>query len=82
MLDLEKYARQVRAGDKDGGLEKLARSGTGKALLAHVDGERLEQAAKSGDIKTLSAMLRDILSTPEGRSFAAQVERTVKDRGQ
>ena len=80
-MDLEQYGQQVRRSGKGEALEKLARSREGEALLAKVDGGKLEQAAKAGDMKALSAMLRDILSTPEGKRFAQQVERTVNGGG-
>lgn len=80
-MDLEKYAQEVKQGRQGAALDALARSETGARLAASLDGEKLEKAARSGDMKALSRMLGDILSTPEGRDFARQVERTVKDHG-
>lgn len=80
-MDLEEYARQVHRNDRDQALEKLASSAQGERLLARVDREKLETAARAGDMKALGGLLRDILATPEGRAFAAQVEKAVKRDG-
>ena len=80
-MDLENYARQVKRSEKGAALEKLTQSEAGAKLAARLDGAKLEQAAKAGDMKALSAMLKGILATPEGKSFAAQVEKAVKDNG-
>ena len=81
-MDLEKYARQVRQGGSGAALDDLARSETGARLAARLDGEKLEQAAKSGDMQALGRMLQGILATPEGRTFADEVRRAVKRNGQ
>ena len=47
-----------------------------------MDGQKLTQAAKAGDMQTLGSMLRDILATPEGQDFASQVRKVVKPDGQ
>ncbi|MCD8087003.1 MAG: hypothetical protein LUE22_00240 [Oscillospiraceae bacterium] len=78
-IDLEKCARQVRQGKNGAALEKLVSSEVGAELAAKVDGERLTKAAQQGDAQALASMLKGILSTPEGRSFAAQVEKAVRD---
>ena len=40
MMDIEKYARQVRGGPNGKALDELARSGGGEKLLTGVDGEK------------------------------------------
>lgn len=80
-MDLEKYARQVRSGGQGKALDDLARSEAGAKLAAKVDGEMLTKAAKAGDMDALGKMLRDILSTSEGKSFADQVRKAVKQDG-
>ena len=80
-MDLEEYARQVRKGGQGQALEKLASSAQGERLLEKVDREALEKAARAGDMKALGGLMRDILATPEGRAFAAQVEKAVKRDG-
>ncbi len=80
-MDLEKYAREVKQSGSGPALDALAKSPAGERLAAKLDGAKLEQAAKAGDMKALSRMLGDILATPEGKDFARQVERTVKRDG-
>lgn len=81
-MDLEKYAREVKQSRQGAALDALAQSEAGARLAAKLDGEKLEKAAKAGDMKALSQMLSGILATPEGKDFARQVERTVKRDGQ
>lgn len=81
-MDLEKYARQVRDSRQGGALDDLARSEDGARLAARLDGAKLEQAARAGDMKALGQMLQGILSTPEGKRFAAQVQKAVQKDGQ
>ena len=80
-MDFEKYAKQLKEGKSGDALQKLTESEAGSRLAAQVDASKLTEAARQGDASALSAMLRDILSTPEGRSFAAQVEKAVNSDG-
>ena len=68
-MDLEKAARELMNGKN------------GAALAKKFDGAAIERAAKSGDSAALSRLLKQVLSTPEGASFAAQVQRAVKNGG-
>ena len=81
LMDIEKFARQVRGGPNGKALDELARSGGGEKLLAGVDGEKLAAAAKAGDMQTLGWMLQDILATPEGRELARKVQKAVQGDG-
>ena len=58
-MDLEKYAQQVKQSEQGAALEKLTQSEAGAKLANKLDGAKLEQAAKAGDMKALSAMLKD-----------------------
>ncbi len=80
-MDLEGYAKMVRQGDSGAVLDALARSGEAEKVLAGLDKRKLEQAAKAGDMKALSQLLRDVLATPEGRRLASQVKRAVNSDG-
>lgn len=80
-MDLDRYARQVRQGDAGAALDALARSKDGEKLLAGLDTGRLEQAARAGDMKALGQLLQGVLSTPEGRRFAGQVQKAVEKGG-
>lgn len=77
-MNLEEYAGEVlRKGDA-AALERIARSEAGARLASRFDGRAMEAAARDGNMDALSAMLRDILKTPEGQSFAAEVQKAVK----
>ncbi len=80
-MDLDEYARRVRQSGKGKDLDALARSPEGARLAASVDREKLEKAAKAGDMRQLGELLQGILATPEGRSFAAKVRKAVEDGG-
>ena len=80
-MDLDKYIRELKYGKSADALKQLTESEAGARLAGKVDVSKLEAAARQGDMNTLSAMLKTILSTPEGRNFAAQVERAVKQNG-
>ena len=42
----------------------------------------LEQYAnKAGDMQALGRMLQGVLATPEGKRFAAEVQKAVRDGG-
>lgn len=80
-MELDKYIHELKHGKSADALKKLTESESGARLARQVDVAKLEQAAKQGDTRTLSAMLQTILSTPEGRNFAAQVQKAVKENG-
>ena len=80
-MDLEQYAKKVRAGDKGAALDALARSEDAGQVLAGLDRAKLEKAAKAGDMQALGQLLQGVLATPEGRRFAAQVQKAVGQNG-
>ena len=77
-MDMESYARDHLGKGEREALGKLTGSAAGAKLAARVDGNALEAAARKGDMETLSSMLREILATPEGKHFAAEVRKAVK----
>ena len=80
-MDLEQAARQLMAGKNGAALQQITQSQEGARLAARFDGAKLERAAQAGDTQALAALLKDVLSTPEGRSFAAQVQKAVDGHG-
>lgn len=80
-MDLEKYAKKALEGKDTGALEALTRSEAGEKLLARFDGAAMEKAARSGDMNALSALLKTVLSTPEGREFAETVKKAAGGHG-
>lgn len=77
-LNLEELGENIlRERDKTK-LGKLTQSESGAQLASRFDGKAVEDAARKGDMQALSSMLREILSTPEGKRFAEDVRRAVK----
>ena len=65
MKDLESIARALQSSGKAGELEQLAASRDGKKLSGMIDGAALQK------------LLGALLSTPEGKSLAADVRRIM-----
>lgn len=80
-MDMEAYARRLMQGENGASLQRLMGSDAGAALSKHVDGEKLQRAAQDGDMQALSAMLKTVLGTPEGKRFADEVLRAVNGDG-
>lgn len=81
-MDLERIIRETKAGGQGSALDDLARSEAGARLAAKLDGKKLEQAARNGDMQALGRMLQGLLATPEGKDFAERVQRAVQGHGQ
>lgn len=77
-MNWEEQARDLMKSEAGKSLQSLMNSETGARLAQSLDGAAVEQAARSGDPKALSALLKNILETPEGKNFAEQVRKTVK----
>ena len=80
-MELEKYAKEWMQGENGEALKKLAESEAGARLAARFDGVQIENAARTGDTKALTDILKGVLSTPEGKAFAQQVQKAVKRDG-
>ena len=80
-MDMEAYGKSLwesGAGEK---LLGLAGSEAGAKLAAQVDGRAVQEAAQRGDSRELADLLKNILSTAEGRAFAEQVRKAVDSHG-
>lgn len=80
-MKFEDQAKKFMEGADRAALEKVARSAAGERLAARVDADKIESAAREGDMKALSSLLKEILATPEGKTFAAEVQKAVKRDG-
>ena len=76
-MNWEEQARDLMKSETGKSLQSLMNSETGARLAQTLDGAAVKQAARSGDPKELSALLKNILETPEGKAFAEQVRKTV-----
>ncbi|MDR0904770.1 MAG: hypothetical protein LBN00_01120 [Oscillospiraceae bacterium] len=59
-------------------LEKLANSTDGKRVKELLGGDKIEQAAKRGDIAAIAAALQTALKTEEGARLANQLRELMK----
>ena len=78
MANLEALGKELERRGKTGDLKRLAESADGQKLGQMIDARAVEQAARSGDAAALSALLRSVLSTEEGRRLARQAENLLK----
>lgn len=76
-MDAEKLARELAGGEKGEALRRLGSSPEGKKLEGMIDGEALRKALQSGNTATLQKMLGELLSTPEGRRLAGDVNKIM-----
>jgi len=74
-MDFSQLKRELEAKKA---LMAAAQSDAGQKLVAHMDTAAVEQAAKNGDAAALKGILRQVLSTPEGRTLAEQVQKAMQ----
>lgn len=58
-------------------LQTAIGSEEGRKLMEKLDGDALRKAAKSGDADALKAILSQVLSSPEGRALAENVQKAM-----
>ncbi len=73
MQDLEKIGKQLEKSGKVNELRSLADSPEGKRLGSMLDAEKVEKAAKSGDMETLRGILKQVMSTEDGKTLAKKL---------
>ena len=78
MANLEALGRELERRGKTGDLKRLAESADGQKLGQAIDARAVEEAERSGEAAALSALLRSVLSTEEGRRLARQAENLLK----
>jgi len=79
MQNFEQLGRELERRGKTQELRALAESEDGARLAAMLDGDRLQQAAKSGDSAALRAMLGSILHTEEGKRLAEGIRKMMSE---
>lgn len=78
-MNWEEQAQQLMKGTMGDSLRSVIDSETGRQLAQTLNGHAVEQAAREGDAKALSSLLKQVLATPEGKRFAEQIQRTVNN---
>ena len=76
-MDAEKLARELERSGKGEALRQLGSSAEGKKLERMIDGAALQKALQRGDAASLKKMLGALLSTPEGKTLAEDVNRIM-----
>ena len=72
------FAELKRELESKKALKAAAQSEAGQKLLQQVDSAEVERAAKSGDAAALKSILSRVLSTPEGKELAQQVQEAMR----
>lgn len=73
MNEFESVQKMLEKTGKAGDLMDLASTAEGKKIEGMIDKSALEKAMSSGDVKTMEAMLRQVLSTGEGKALAKKI---------
>ena len=74
-MDFAQLKRELEA---KAALRAAAQSEAGQKLMQSVDGAGVERAVKSGDTAALKSILSQVLSTPEGKALAQQVQEAMR----
>ena len=72
------FAQLKRELEQKKELQAAAQSAAGQKLLKSMDTGAVERAAKSGDTAALQRILTQVLSTPEGKALAQQVQKAME----
>ena len=75
-LDFRQLEQQLKAKKS---LRAAADSPEGRKVMAGLDSAALSEAAAKGDGETLRRILAQVLSSPEGKALAEQVQRAVRE---
>jgi len=64
--------------DKKQELERIADSTDGRRVKDMLGGSKIEEAAKSGDVKALASAVQNALKTEEGARLLSQLKELMK----
>ena len=73
MSDFEKISRELLKSGNADELNKVVNSAEGKKISGMVDGNALKKAVAEGDNSTVNRILRQFLSTDEGKALAKKI---------
>lgn len=77
MASLESLEKEIRSSAAKEHLKAAAASPEGQKVLKNLDAAEVEKAAKTGDMQKLREILNGVLSTPEGRSLAEKIRKSL-----
>lgn len=77
-MDIEKITSELERIGKADKLRKLADSEDCRALGAKLNADELAKAVASGDSNAIGGILRQVLSTEEGKRMAQKINEAMK----
>ena len=77
MASLEALEREIKSSAAAEHLKAAAASPEGQKVLQNLDAAEVEKATKAGDMLALREILNGVLSTPEGRSLAEKIRKSL-----
>ena len=77
MVDLESIQKEIKSSPAGEALKAAAESAEGKKVLESLDAEKVEKAAREGDMASLRQILSGVLSTPEGQALAQKIRKSL-----
>lgn len=77
-MDFEKVGKELQKSGKADKIKNLAGSEEAKRLSSMLDAKSVEKAALSGDADALKGMLKQVLSTDEGKRLAQMLGEAMK----
>ena len=77
-MDIEKITGELEKNGKAEKLRELADSDDCRALGAMLDAAAVAKAASSGDGEAIKGILRQVLSTEEGKRIAQKISEAMK----
>ena len=77
MASLDALEREIKSSAAVEHLKAAAVTPEGQKVLQNLDAAEIEKAAKAGDMQMLREILSGVLSTPEGRSLAEKIRKSL-----
>ncbi len=77
MASLDALEREIKSSAAVEHLKAAAATPEGQKVLQNLDTAEVEKAAKAGDMQTLREILSGVLATPEGRSLAEKIRKSL-----
>lgn len=76
-MDLDSIQKEIKSSPAGEALKAAAESAEGKKVLESLDAEKVEKAAREGDMASLRQILSGVLSTPEGQALAQKIRKSL-----
>lgn len=77
-MDFLKIKQELEQSSKGKALDELANSKDGQKLSKMLDQNKVESAVKNNDTKAIQDILKQVLSTDEGKRLTQKLSETMK----